>query len=156
MWRKNIHSVVNTLCFHCRGHGFNPRLGNYDLACHEVKWKWLSRVRLFAMPCTIPSMDISRPEYWRGLPFLLQGIFPTQGSKPGLLHCRRILYQLSHKGSPACHVAWSKKYTRVQFKIKKRFGCGCKFNIGLDSATTRRTRMRHEWSRRRRSEWGWD
>ena len=31
---------------------------------------------------------------------LLQGIFPTQGSKPGLLHCRRILYQLSHEGSP--------------------------------------------------------
>ena len=28
---------------------------------------------------------------------LLQGIFPTQGSNPGLPHCRRILYQLSHK-----------------------------------------------------------
>ena len=31
---------------------------------------------------------------------LLQGIFPTQGLNPGLPHCRRILYQLSHKGSP--------------------------------------------------------
>ena len=31
---------------------------------------------------------------------LLQGIFPTQGSNPGLLHCRQILYQLSHKESP--------------------------------------------------------
>ena len=31
---------------------------------------------------------------------LLQGIFPTKGSNPGLLHCRQILYQLSHKGSP--------------------------------------------------------
>ena len=31
---------------------------------------------------------------------LLQGIFPTQGSNSGLPHCRRILYQLSHKGSP--------------------------------------------------------
>ena len=31
---------------------------------------------------------------------LLRGIFPTQGSNPGLPHCRRILYQLSHKGSP--------------------------------------------------------
>ena len=28
---------------------------------------------------------------------LLQGIFPTQGLNPGLLHCRQILYQLSHK-----------------------------------------------------------
>ena len=31
---------------------------------------------------------------------LLQGIFPTQGSNPGLPYCRWILYQLSHKGSP--------------------------------------------------------
>ena len=27
---------------------------------------------------------------------LLQGVFPTQGLNPGLLHCRWILYQLSH------------------------------------------------------------
>ena len=31
---------------------------------------------------------------------LLQGIFPTQGLNPGLLHCRQILYQLNHEGSP--------------------------------------------------------
>jgi len=31
---------------------------------------------------------------------LFQGLFPTQGSNPGLPHCRQILYQLSHKGSP--------------------------------------------------------
>ena len=31
---------------------------------------------------------------------LLQGIFPTQGSNPGLSHCRWILYQVSHTGSP--------------------------------------------------------
>ena len=31
---------------------------------------------------------------------LLQGIIPTQGSYPGLLHCRQILYQLSPQGSP--------------------------------------------------------
>ena len=31
---------------------------------------------------------------------LLQGILPTQGSKRGLLHCRRILYQLSYQGIP--------------------------------------------------------
>ena len=30
----------------------------------------------------------------------LQGIFPTLGLNPGLLHCRRILYQLSNQGSP--------------------------------------------------------
>ena len=31
--------------------------------------------------------------------FLLQGIFPTQGSNLSFLHCRRILYHLSHQGS---------------------------------------------------------
>ena len=36
-----------------------------------------------------------------GCHFLLQGIFPTQGLNPGLLHCRQILYQLSCKGNPS-------------------------------------------------------
>jgi len=38
----------------------------------------------------------------------LQGIFPTQGSNPGLLQCRRILYRLSHQGSP-----WPDKFLVV-------------------------------------------
>ena len=44
---------------------------------------------------------------------LLQGIFPTQGSNPGFRHCRWILYQLSHKGSPHnanCTVSTMSKY----------------------------------------------
>ena len=31
---------------------------------------------------------------------LLQGIIPTQGSNPGLPHCRQIIYQLSYQRSP--------------------------------------------------------
>ena len=44
---------------------------------------------------------------------LLQGNFPTQESNLGLLHCRWILYQLSHPGSPiwamgsSCQYSWS-------------------------------------------------
>ena len=38
---------------------------------------------------------------------LLQGIFPTQGSKPVLLHCRWILYHLSHQGSPFSLLPWN-------------------------------------------------
>ena len=34
-----------------------------------------------------------------GCHFLLQQIFPTQGSNPGLPHCRQTLYHLSHQGS---------------------------------------------------------
>ena len=47
------------------------------------------------------SMEFSRPEYWSvGSLSFLQVIFPTQGSNPGLLHCRWILYQLSYQGNP--------------------------------------------------------
>ena len=68
-----------------------------------MKWKSLSRVRLFATPGTIQSMEFSRLfsrilEYSSSLS-LLQGIFPTQESNPGLLHCRWILSQLSHQAS---------------------------------------------------------
>ena len=34
-----------------------------------------------------------------GCHFLLQGIFPTLGSNPSFLHCKRILYHRSHQGS---------------------------------------------------------
>ena len=34
-----------------------------------------------------------------GCHFLLLGIFPAQGSNPGLLYCKQILYQLGHKTS---------------------------------------------------------
>ena len=71
----------------------------------EKKVKSLSRVRLLVTPWTIanqdpPSMGFSRQKYWSGCHFLLQGIFPTQGSNPGLPHCRQTLYRLSHQGSP--------------------------------------------------------
>ena len=67
-----------------------------------------SHVQLFAAPWTVVFQaplfpGFSREEYWRGCQFLLQGIFPTQGSNPHLLH---LLYwqvdslPLSHLGSP--------------------------------------------------------
>ena len=40
-----------------------------------------------------------------GSPFLLQEIFPTQESNPGLPHFWQILYQLSHKRSPVPRIA---------------------------------------------------
>ena len=49
------------------------------------------------MDYTVHGIFQARTLDWVAFPFL-QGIFPTQGSNPGLPHCRRILYQLSHKG----------------------------------------------------------
>ena len=55
-------------------------------------------------PWTTQSMEFSRPEYRSGYPFPSPGNLPnlqsSQGSNPGLLHCRRLLHQLSHKGGP--------------------------------------------------------
>ena len=65
----------------------------------RYEWKSLSRVQLFVTPWAIQSVEFSRPEYWSGLLFPFQGIFPTQGSNPGLPHCRWILNHLSHQGS---------------------------------------------------------
>ena len=59
----------------------------------------LSCVSLFEIPRTLQSTEFSRPEYWAVSFSLLQGITPTQGSNPGLAHCRKSLYQLRHKGS---------------------------------------------------------
>ena len=66
----------------------------------KKKRKPLSRVRLFVTPWTTQSVEFSRSEYWSGSLSLFQGIFSTQGLNPGLLHCRQILYQLSHQGRP--------------------------------------------------------
>ena len=70
------------------------------MAWYRVMWKFLSCVGLFAIPWTVAhqaplSMEFSRQEYWSGLPCSSPGIFLTQGSNPGLLQCRKILYCLS-------------------------------------------------------------
>ena len=60
--------------------------------------KLLIRVQLFGTPWTIQFMNSPGQNTGVGSLSLLQGIFPIQGSNPGLLHCRWLLYQ--HKGSP--------------------------------------------------------
>ena len=56
------------------------------------------------MDCSLPGSSVHRDSPGKnigvGCHALLQGIFPIQGSSPGLPHCRQILYQLSHQGSP--------------------------------------------------------
>ena len=48
----------------------------------------------------------------------LQGIFPTQGSNSGLLHCRQILYHLSHQGSSCVFILLDKmRHTNIFFKV---------------------------------------
>ena len=77
-----------------------------------------SPVRLFASPWSSPGQNPGV-----GSLSLLQGIFPTQGSNPGLPHCRRILYRLSHQGSPrilewvACPFSSGSSWPRNQARV---------------------------------------
>ena len=69
-----------------------------------VSVTWLCPTLCDPMDCSLPGSSIHgilQAKNTRvGSHSLLQGIFPTQGLNPGLLHCRRILYQLSYQGSP--------------------------------------------------------
>ena len=80
----------------------------------KVKCKSLSRVQLFATPWTTQSMDSPGQNTGVGSLCLLQGIFPTQGLNPSPPHWRRVLYQLSHKGSPQGR--WCRKVPPFFFK----------------------------------------
>ena len=55
-----------------------------------------------------------------------QGIFSTQGSNPGLSHCRWILYQLSHQGSPHAIVGAGKSEVH---STGQQAGCSCKLML---------------------------
>ena len=62
-----------------------------------------------------------------GCQAILQGIFLTQGSNPGLLHCKQILYHLSHQGSPTNSISDEKfqlfKKFQLFFKLKSFILC---------------------------------
>ena len=93
------------------------KLDLYHLPCTKVNSKWirdlkwkvkvlvLCRVPLFATLWMVARqaplpLKFPRQEYWSGSCSLLQEIFPTQRLNPDLLHCRQILYRLSHEGTP--------------------------------------------------------
>ena len=56
---------------------------------------------------------------------LLQRIFPIQGSNPGLRHCRKILYQLSHKGSPRIPEWVPYHFSSGSSRPRNRTGVSC-------------------------------
>ena len=71
---------------------------------------------------------------------LLQGIFPTQGSKPGLLHCRWVLYLLSHQGSPRILECIAYPFFRGHSQPRNWTGVSC---IAGGSFTSWATREAH-------------
>ena len=78
-WVTSHHSLQNTQFMYTNSWKWSVR--------HSVMSDSLRSHGLYS-PWTSPGQDAG------------VGIFPTQGSNPGLPHCRQILYQLSHQGSP--------------------------------------------------------
>ena len=68
--------------------------------CQSLSRVWLLVTPLLAARQAPLSLGFSRQEYWSGCHALLQGIFLTQGSNPGLLHGRQSLHSVSPQGSP--------------------------------------------------------
>ena len=72
---------------------------------------------------------------------LLQEIFPTQGSNPGLLHCRLILYCLSHQGSPRILEWVAYSFSRGSSQPRNRTGVSCIPSGFLTSWATREAQL---------------
>ena len=110
IWRKSVHipaplwrSLEDVLSVH-QTHAYIhiPPFLYLFICFFQLKWnESCSVVSSCLPPCGLYSPWNSPDQNTVvGSLSLFQGIFPTQGSNPGLLYCRRILYQLSHKGSP--------------------------------------------------------
>ena len=102
-WWAAVHGVVKS----------QARLSDFTFTFHfpalEKEMATHSSVLAWRIPGTFRPHGLYSP--WNspcqntgvGSLSLLQGIFPTQGSNPGLPQYRWILYRLSHKGSPNMH-----------------------------------------------------
>ena len=86
-WHAAVHGVTKS----------QTRLSDFHVLIRESHSVVSNSLRPHALysPWNFPGQNTGV-----GSLSLLQRIFPTQGSNPGLLHCRCILYQLGHKGSP--------------------------------------------------------
>ena len=97
------------------------------------KYKYILcyHVQFFVTPwivaCHVPlSMGIlqARILEWFAMPSH-QGIFPTQGSNPGLPHCRQIFSCLSHLESPRILKWEAYSFCKGSFRPRNRTGAFC-------------------------------
>ena len=79
----------------------DPRPGDTCESWGMLSWKLKVSHSVVSMDCSPPGSSVHGilPKIAGvGSHSLLPGVFPTEGLNPGLLHCRRILYHLSHQG----------------------------------------------------------
>ena len=78
----------------------------------DIVVQLLSHVKFFYNPmgCSLPGSSVygfSQQECWSGFHFLLQGIFPTQGLNPHLLHQQVDSLPLSNQENPQRNIQFS-------------------------------------------------
>ena len=102
----------------------------YDLSLCACVLNCFSRLTLCnSMDCSPPASPVHGDSPGKntgvGCHVLLQGIFPTQGLNPGLLHCRQIFYSLSHQGSPRILEWVSYPFSGVSSQLKNQSRVSC-------------------------------
>ena len=98
-WRTEVHGVAKSW----------RRLGDWKTTIHDIVCMlvaYLCPTLCDPMDCSLPGsfslhgiLQVFSKNIGVSCHFLLQRIFQTWGLKPGLLHCRQILYHMSHQGS---------------------------------------------------------
>ena len=127
LWFKKIHSSCFVIATKWITRHFN-------ISCKtDVKWKSESSS---VMPWNSPGQNTGV-----GSLSLLQRLFPTQGSNPGLPYWRRILYQLTHKGSPRILEWAAYSFLSSSSQSRNQTGVSCIANWAIREATTNRHAM---------------
>ena len=85
----------------------------YVCICASCSVMSNSFVMLWIVACQIPLWDSLGKNTGVCSHSLFQGIFPTQGLNPDLLHCKWILYQLSHQWSQNVLINLTNYFKRI-------------------------------------------
>ena len=129
-WISLQSKVVSSLLQHHSSKGSIPRCSDFFIVqLSHPYMKWSEGESLSVVSDSLRPRGLYNPWNCPGQNTgvdslsLLQGIFPTQGSNPGLPHCRRIPYQLSHQGGPCVYMK-SRLFSRIgYYKILSRVPC---------------------------------
>ena len=112
-WVHALHQVAKVLKLQLQYWKVKSKSGNHSVMPDSMWLHGLEPARLLC-PRNCPSKNTGV-----GCHALLQGIFLTQVSNSGLLHCRQILYQLSYPGRFSFNISPSSEYSElISFRIK--------------------------------------
>ena len=117
--------------------GWHHRLNEHVSESHSAVSKSLQTHGLYS-PWNSPGQNTEVSSL-----SLLQGIFPTQGLNTGLPHCRWILYELSHQGSPRVLEWVTYPFSSGSSRSRNPYGVSCIAGRFFTNWATRRREFEH-------------